>query len=172
MIHGIPSSYQEEDFSVPQMEVYIGCARSDRLFQRFSSHFSEKKHEFGVIVGACNSNQADYLESTGIKLLKKIEKTGKLCVRNASVIGYKNDGNDELTLIYMTWKIDRRKGEEWVAPSKMEREEIYKEVLVEVREKVEGGSLSSNWREHIKAVVEEIHKKTARETVYWHPRHR
>lgn len=169
LIHGIPSSFNDIHFSVSQMEIYLGCCRTDRLFERFTSHYYKKNHTFGLIVGCSDLEHISYLEKTGIRLLKKLENMEKLCVANAGVHGYKGENNDEVILIYMTWKIDQRIKNIWDGPNKDERQTIYQEIVKESRD--DAINQTTNWRDHIWNVVDEVHKKTAKEKVYWHPRH-
>lgn len=169
LIHGIPSSFQDDNFSISQMEVYLGCARADRLFQRFDAHRAEKGHQYGVIVGICPITSVGYMERAGIALIKSLEGQGMLCVRNAKVLPYKQDSFDEKILTYLTFKVDRRMADEWSPPSKPEREELYKNLLKELGPHTE--HQNTNWRNHIREVIDEIHKKTSKETLKWHKNH-
>lgn len=165
LIHGVPCSFSDCDFSVSQMEVYLGCARVERLHERFTKHRDFKKHTHGLIVGTCDESLVGYIEKSGIRLLKKLKDAKKLCVANCVISGYKDNGNDDIIILYLTWKVDRRIKEEWNPPNKNERDQIYKELLKESKNDLQ--NQPTNWREHIRNVISEIHKKTAKETVYW-----
>lgn len=92
-----------------QTEICIGAALSEQLNKQLTSCMKRKKHDYGVILGFSELSRVKTMELTGVKLLKKLKKTGSLCVHNYIIRGFdeslhaKADCGD-LVFYYMTAK--------------------------------------------------------------------
>lgn len=173
VIHGFPKSFQNSEFTIADMELYLGVALTDQLYSRFSSHKKEKKHTFGIIIGCCESNIANYLEKAGITLLKKLQRKNTLCIRNYVARGHdysknKNVTDSELIFFYLTIKFNPHKDNTWNKPNKEIREEIKSEVL----ESLIDEQLDRTDKSHITTVIETIHKESDYDRVFWCKSHR
>lgn len=173
IIHGFPKSFQGNDFSVPDMEIYLGVALPDQLYGRFQSHMGEKGHEYGIILGVSQSSIANYLEKVGIKLLLKLQNSGHLCVRNYAARGHAYELNDkihpeELIFYYMTVKVKVASGNAWVKPNGETRNEIRLEMFEELEDKV----LNQTDKKHIAEVVDGVHLASDFDKVIWHYAHK
>jgi hypothetical protein len=95
-----------EDHALDQVEVYIGRAGASprHVLNRWRGHYQTKKHRHGVIVLQSATEKIARWEDGAVKVLKRLDHHGRLCVKNASASGQGALPDEPQSCIYITWR--------------------------------------------------------------------
>jgi len=113
-IHAIPDLHAGDEITLGSVEVYVGRTGAEvdyfwhptkRTHGRWREHFSEKQHRFGMPVLRCSTEVVQAWETAAVRILKSLNDSGRLCVRNASASGQGRKPATRDSYIYLTWKL-------------------------------------------------------------------
>lgn len=120
-IHQIPHIFEkvnsDDKIDLKSIEAYFGrsSAASDEpgknIANRFKSHRDniKRQHRFGMIIARTTIENTLLMERFGITIIDTLKKNDGLCIANRTGYSKGGVGENEPGLLYMTFKIIRKK---------------------------------------------------------------
>jgi len=116
IIHGMPDLF-EENISLKDLEVYLGRSSLEQVANRWSKHFNERDHLYGIVCCQVPEDTIERIEEGCVKIFKRLHSNDILCISNKSVASAGRSSSG-VTVIYLTFCVDKRLKEKPAITSK------------------------------------------------------